>query len=190
MLKKSLSAYSLASSKSLSFLQILLASCFIALCAQIKIPLYFTPVPLTFQGVGILLVALMLGGKKGALATGSYLLQGALGLPVWAGGISSGIFYLLGPTGGYLFAYVLQAYFVGFFSEKFLRTSFVKLFCALVLSVFFHLLLGSLWLSYFVGIDRSLQLGMFPFLFLDCAKALGALGLIQMVKKHPLNTHT
>ena len=81
----------------LSFLQVLGASLFIGLCAQIKIPLYFTPVPLTGQTFAVILIASTLSRRKALLATVLYLMEGSLGLPVWAGG-AFGVHRLFGPT--------------------------------------------------------------------------------------------
>src|SRR3954452_17547178 len=77
------------------------ASLFVALCARISVPLPFTPVPLTLQNFGVLLVGLLLGSRAGFAALVIYLVEGAAGLPVFANG-SLG---LLGPTAGFLFAY-------------------------------------------------------------------------------------
>src|SRR5208283_308394 len=84
------------------------ASLFVALCARITVPLPFTPVPLTLQNFGVLTVGLLLGSRRGAAALALYLLEGAIGLPVFSMG--AGIAYLLGPTGGFLIAYPLVAF--------------------------------------------------------------------------------
>src|ERR1700684_3857010 len=81
------------------------ASLFVALCARVSLPLPFTPVPLTLQNFGVLLAGLMLGSRRGFAALVLYLAEGAAGLPVFSIGGLGGIAQLLGPTGGYLFAY-------------------------------------------------------------------------------------
>jgi biotin transport system substrate-specific component len=106
-----------------SFFQILFAACFMGVCAQIKIPLHFTPVPLTVQTTGVMLIGVFLGSRKGVYAILFYLIQGCLGLPVWAGG-ASGFLHFTGPTGGYLMASILQVAFIGWFLEKRRKTSF------------------------------------------------------------------
>src|SRR3989339_1369533 len=91
------------------------AALFAALTAAvspIKIPLGFTPVPITLQTLMVLLSGAMLGPYYGALAMILYILVGALGLPVFAGG-GSGIGALLGPTGGYLISYFIAAFVIG-----------------------------------------------------------------------------
>jgi biotin transport system substrate-specific component len=193
MLKKSLTERSrtnilqmIASSvKSLPVLQVILASCFIAICAQIKIPLYFTPVPFTVQGIAVMLVGAILGSRKGALAVLCYLVQGSLGLPVWAGGATGGLSYLLKGlgTGGYLMAYVIQAYLIGWFMEKYPRANLLKIAGVMVLSVCLQLSLGSLWLAQFVGLKRCFTLGCFPFILGDAAKALLVATSIRFCRK-------
>src|SRR3989339_1178484 len=91
------------------------AALFAALTAAvspIKIPLGFTPVPITLQTLMVLLSGAMLGARYGALSQFLYLVLGAAGLPVFAGG-SGGIASLFGPTGGYLFSYPIAAFIVG-----------------------------------------------------------------------------
>src|ERR1700758_5826740 len=81
------------------------ATLFVALCARITIPLMpLTPVPLTVQNLGVLLVGMMLGSRRGFAALALYLAEGAVGLPVFSSG-GWGIAYLQGATGGFLLAY-------------------------------------------------------------------------------------
>ena len=106
------------------------AALFAALTAAVspfKIPLGFTPVPITLQTLMVLLSGAMLGPYYGALAMILYILVGALGLPVFAGG-GSGIGALLGPSGGYLFSYFIAAFVVGKMLEKKNLTLFIKYF--------------------------------------------------------------
>src|ERR671918_68403 len=89
---------------------ILLGALFVAALAQIEIPLPFTPVPITGQTFGVLLVGAALGSKRGAASLASYLAMGAFGLPFLAGG-AHGLDILIGATGGYLIGFVIAAYF-------------------------------------------------------------------------------
>ena len=83
-----------------------------AAIAPVKIPLGFTPVPITLQTIAVLLSGAMAGPYYGALAMAIYVLVGIIGLPVFAGG-SSGIQALYGPTGGYLISYFIAAFVIG-----------------------------------------------------------------------------
>lgn len=91
------------------------ASLFVALCAKITVPL--TPVPLTVQNFAVILVGLMLGGRRGFAALVLYLAEGASGLPVFTPG-PGGIAQLLGPTGGFLIAFPFVAGLAGWLFER------------------------------------------------------------------------
>jgi biotin transport system substrate-specific component len=95
------------------------ASLFVAVCARVTVPLPFTPVPLTLQNFGVLAVGLLLGSRRGFAALALYLLEGALGLPVFSPSIALGfgIARILGPTGGFLMAYPLVAFVTGWIYE-------------------------------------------------------------------------
>ncbi|MBC8135454.1 MAG: biotin transporter BioY, partial [Fibrella sp.] len=93
-------------------LLILGASALITLCAQVAIPLPWTPVPITGQTFGVLLSGVLLGSRRGYLACLAYLVEGAAGLPVFAGGMS-GFLPFIGLTGGYLAAFPVAAFMVG-----------------------------------------------------------------------------
>jgi len=164
----------------LPLLQILCASLFIGLCAQIQIPLYFTPVPLTGQTFAVILIASTLGRRNAVLATMLYLMEGSLGLPVFAGG-AFGVHRLFGPTGGYLIAYPLQAYFVSYFIEKQKVKSFFKTLVILSSSCCIQLGIGTLWLSNFVGSNHAFMMGFYPF---TLGEILKSLIVATYVKKH------
>src|SRR5512145_737083 len=96
---------------------ITLGALFVAVLAQVKIPLPFTPVPLTGQTFAVLLVAAALGSKRGAASMALYIALGAFGLPVFAGG-AAGLAYLSGATLGYLIGFVMAAYVIGLMAER------------------------------------------------------------------------
>ena len=93
------------------------ASLVVALCARVTVPLPFTPVPLTLQNFGVLLVGLLLGSRRGFAALALYLVEGASGLPVFSPAGPGGIAQILGPTGGFLMAYPLVAFTAGWIYE-------------------------------------------------------------------------
>src|SRR2546423_11420776 len=96
---------------------VLAASLFVAVCAHIAIPLWFTPVPITLQTFAVLLVGLTLGSRRGFAALALYLAEGAAGLPVFAPG-PAGIAKLIGFTGGYLLSYPVAAFLAGYVAER------------------------------------------------------------------------
>ena len=147
------------------------ASWLLAISAQFSFNLPFSPVPVTGQTLAVLLIGSLLGKNRGAAAVGLYLLQGAAGLPVFAGG-KSGFITLVGPTGGYLIGFIAAAYIVGILAElrynkSLIYTGFSMLIGTLVIYIF-----GLFWLVQFVGESSALQLGLFPFLVGDFVKIL------------------
>src|SRR6202045_1463200 len=94
------------------------ASLFVALCARVALPLPFTPVPLTLQNFGVLLVGLSLGGRRGFAALALYLIEGASGMPVFNPSGPGGVAQLLGATGGFLLAYPFVAGLAGWIMER------------------------------------------------------------------------
>jgi biotin transport system substrate-specific component len=144
-----------------------------AVFAQIRIPLPFTPVPLTGQTFAVLLVGAALGSKRGAASLMLYTLMGALGLPFFAGG-ESGLAYMSGPTLGYLAGFVAAAYVVGLLAERGLersvRTSLVP-FLAGTLIIY---LFGAGWLAVLFGVEQALLLGVLPFIVGDAIKLVMA----------------
>jgi biotin transport system substrate-specific component len=172
----------------LSGLQILGASLFLALCAQIRIPLYFSPVPLSGQTFAVMFIGATMGSRKGLLSVLAYLLEGSLGLPVFAGGWTSlGLMSLLGTNGGYFLGFIFQAFLVGSFIER--QTSFqaVKTISVLLLSCALQLGLGVVWLSAFVGFEASLVMGLYPFLFGELVKSMGIAAFLK--RQYEKNSH-
>src|SRR5580693_6193989 len=96
---------------------VIAASLFVALCARVVLPLPFTPVPLTLQNFGVLLVGLSLGGRRAFAALFLYLAEGLMGMPVFSPTGPGGVAQLLGPTGGFLLAYPFVAGIAGWVFE-------------------------------------------------------------------------
>jgi biotin transport system substrate-specific component len=94
------------------------ANILLALCAHIAIPLPWTPVPITGQTFGVLLVAVLLGARRGAMTLGLYLLEGIAGLPVFQPYGLPGAARFVGPTAGFLLAYPAAAFFTGWLVER------------------------------------------------------------------------
>ena len=98
------------------------ASLLMAICAHVSIPLWFTPVPITLQTFGVMLLALTLGGWRASAALVLYLVEGISGLPVFSPSGPGGIAQILGPTGGFLMAYPLAALVGGLIVQKLSRS--------------------------------------------------------------------
>jgi len=172
-----------------------------AVGAFIAIPLPFSPVPIVLQNFFILLIALVLGPRMGTASVALYLLVGALGLPVFAGG-KGGFAHFFGPTGGYLAGFLLSAWITGVLAggghrqknrepraatkgnaqkTKF-RFQDAAAAAAGVLSVY---LLGIPWLAYKLGFDwkKALIVGFLPFIAGDVLKAAAAAALAPEVRR-------
>lgn len=143
-------------------------SLFIAAAAQVAVRLPFSPVPVTGQTLAVLLVGALLGSRRGAMSVLAYLLEGAVGMPVLAGG-AGGIAYMLGPTGGYLLGFVLAAFVVGRMAEwGWTRTATTTALAMLIGNAVIYAL-GLPWLALYVG-RQAMAVGLLPFLAGDLLK--------------------
>ncbi len=143
-------------------------SAFVGLTAQVAIPLW--PVPLTLTTLGVLFTGAALGSKRGALALLLYLAEGAVGLPVFAGG-ASGVAYALGPTGGYLVGFVVAAGIVGLLAERGWDRRPIWTALAMVVGNLIIYVLGVTWLAVFLGDPgTALVQGMLIFVIGDLVK--------------------
>lgn len=145
-----------------------------ALGAFVRVPLPFTPVPITLQTFFVLLSGAFLGRRSGSFTQLLYLVTGVCGAPIFTGA-ASGWIYLLGPTGGYFFGFILAAFFTGRFigySEK----SPLRVFGLFFLADLLLLSCGSLWLKVIAGISfqKALLIGFLPFIAPDLLKAAAA----------------
>lgn len=144
-------------------LAVLVGSMFITLCSKISFLLPFTPVPITLQTFGVIMIGMLMGSKRGASAVGLYLLQGALGLPVFAVA-GAGLPYMLGPTGGYLFAFIISAFVVGLLAEKDWDKNIILSLVSFAVGTIIIYTFGVLWLSRFIGWDKVFVAGVLPFI--------------------------
>lgn len=165
------------SSRAINLMLVLGVSWLIALSAQYSIQIPFSPVPITGQTLVVLLAGLVLGKYRASGAVGLYLLQGAAGLPFFAGG-NAGLAVLIGPTGGYLFGFLAAAYIVGMLSELRHRRSLWQAASALLIGNLLIYIFGLVWLARFVGEARVLSMGLYPFLVGDGLKLVAALILV------------
>ena len=150
------------------------ASLFVALCARITIPLPFTPVPLTVQNFGVLLVGLMLGSRRGFAALVLYLAEGAAGLPVFNPTGPGGIAQLFGPTGGFLLAYPLVAWLTGFIMERG-RKSFSRAAIGGLAGEIVLFAGGLTWLAILShSVAQAIRWGLYWFIFAEVIKIMMA----------------
>ena len=165
----------------------------IGLAAQIRIPLPWTPVPITGQTFAVLLAGVLLGRWYGGLSLAAYAGLGAAGLPWFAPKVGMPIFsaggvgHLAGPTGGYIIGFIIAALFLGYFTDKYIKARgflsmlSLMLFANFVLIYIPGLLQLHLWLNLIKGGTTSfyqiLTMGLFPFIAGDVIKVIAAAGI-------------
>lgn len=152
-------------------------SLLVALCARVTIPLPGTPVPLTVQNFGVLLVGLLLGSRRGFAALALYLAEGAMGLPVFSPVGPGGIAQLLGPTGGFLLAYPLVAWVAGFVMERG-RKGFARAAMGGLLGEVVLFIGGLSWLAVLThSVAQAFRWGLYWFAFAEVIKVMMAAGI-------------
>jgi biotin transport system substrate-specific component len=160
---------------------VFLGSAFVAACSHVALPLWFTPVPLTMQPFAVLLLGLLLSPRLAAATLGTYLLEGALGLPVFAPGFGfgSGIAHLAGPTGGYLLSYPAAAVLISYLWRRSSRGFSTAVACA-ALGNLVILSCGFLWIYAFThaSAGTAFALAVLPFLPGDALKVVAAASLV------------
>ena len=154
---------------------VVFGSLLLAVSAQFKIPLY--PVPVTGQTLVVLLIGMTYGPRLGGITLAAYLFEGALGLPVFAGG-AAGVAVLMGPTAGYLFGFLLAAIAMGYLAERGMGRTVVSTIAAMVIGNCVVYLCGALWLANFIGFGEAIVMGVLPFLYGDALKLVVAAGLM------------
>lgn len=159
------------------------ASLFVALCARVTVPLPFTPVPLTMQDFGVLLVGLTLGSRRGFAALALYLAEGAAGLPVFNPLGPGGIAQLLGPTGGFLMMYPLVAGLAGWIVERG-RATFARAAAAGFLAEMVLFAGGIGWLAILThSFAQAIRFGLYWFVFAQVIKVMFAAALAVRVRR-------
>lgn len=163
---------------------VLIAGSALTLFARLSIPLPFTPVPITGQTLGVLLVGALLGGRRGALAVLAYVGEGILGLPVFAGGTSAwsastaGVPVIVGPTAGYLMSFPIAACVVGLLADRGWDRRFRRAACAMLAGEAVIYLIALPWFARYVGAGQAVALGMLPFLAGDAIKVIVAAAVL------------
>ena len=141
--------------------------------AQIRINLFFTPVPITGQTFGVLILAAAYGSRLGFATVCTYLFVGIVGLPVFAGA-SSGWAYFSGATAGYLVGFGVAAYLVGYLSEIGWDRKPASVIASMLLGNLVIYIFGVTWLSYSLNISfaKAVSLGLEPFIVGDAFKII------------------
>jgi biotin transport system substrate-specific component len=162
-------------------LLVLAGTGFVALAAQVKIDLSFTPVPITGQTFAVVLVGASLGALLGLASLGLYLFVGALGAPVYADG-QHGWDVLTGPTGGYIVGFVVAACLTGFLAQQRWDRRFSSAVAAMLTGNVVIYLFGLPWLAAKIdaGLEDTLEAGLYPFVVGDLLKLYLAGALLPL----------
>lgn len=159
-----------------------LGTALLALAARIEIPLPFSPVPVTGQTFAVLVIGASLGARLGALTVAAYVLEGVIGLPVFAGG-TSGIARVVGPTGGFLAGFIVAAAVIGWLAERGWTRTIPSTIAAMIVGEIAIYALGLAWLSRFPLPVGLLNAGLLPFLAGDLYKIALATALLPPITR-------
>jgi len=138
----------------------LLGSALLAISAKVQVP--FWPVPMTMQTLVVLLMGAHGGVRLAAATVLAYLMEGAVGLPVFSTG--AGLAFMAGPTGGYLVGFLVSALVTAFAFEKGFAKTLLGAAAVFVVADALVLALGFVWLSTLMGVEKALAVGVIPFL--------------------------
>ncbi|CAF24547.1 biotin transporter BioY [Candidatus Protochlamydia amoebophila] len=143
--------------------QVLAASFFLALCAQIKIALPFTPIPLTMQTLAVMIIGVTLGKRNGVWAILAYFAEIAVGMPVLSNFEMNPLVFF-GPKAGYIFGFLAQVYLMGWAVEKMKKHQIQFLALMGFVACITQLAIGVLGLAPFVGWKNVIMMGFYPFI--------------------------
>jgi biotin transport system substrate-specific component len=150
----------------------------LTLSARAQVP--FWPVPMTLQSLVVLAMASALGGRLATAAVALYLVEGALGLPVFAGTPEKGLgfAYMAGPTGGYLAGFLVAAAVVGHAADHGWDRSAPRLLAVMSLGHALIFAFGYAWLAMLLGAHVAWTAGVAPFALATLVKTLLAAALV------------
>ena len=158
---------------------IVTCSVLLILSAKIKVDLY--PVPMTLQPLAVLMIAMLCGRNIAVASVSLYLFQGIIGLPVFAYG--GGLIYLMGPTGGFLFGFLIASIIVGEFADRGWGQFLFKSMFTMLIGMFIIYFFGILQLSVIKGFDFAIINGLKPFIIGDFYKLILAALLLPQIWK-------
>jgi len=158
---------------------VLLGSALLAVSAKVQVP--FWPVPMTMQTLVVLLIGAHAGTRLAGLTVLAYLLEGAVGLPVFSTG--AGLGFMAGPTGGYLVGFLVSALLVSFAVERGFTRSLPAALAVFVVGDLVILGLGVAWLSTLIGFEKALMVGVVPFLPAEALKIALATASLPLVRR-------
>jgi biotin transport system substrate-specific component len=158
---------------------ILFGSFLLAVSSKVQVP--FWPVPMTMQTFVVFLIGMSYGWRLSFFTLFAYIVEGAIGLPVFATG--AGLTYLMGPTAGYIYGMLLAAIVIGFLSEKGFSKSYYLSLVSLLIGSIIIFTLGVGYLGSIIGYDKAINYGLLPFISSELFKIALAVALIPSLSK-------
>ncbi|MFD2654247.1 biotin transporter BioY [Brucella rhizosphaerae] len=156
----------------------ILGSAVLTIAANIKVDLHYVNV--TMQTAALFAISALYGSRLAVATVALYLLEGALGMPVFTGTPEKGVglAYMMGPTGGYLLSYLFAAWMIGRAADKGLAHKPLALGGVMLLAEAVVLVMGAGWMAYLYGLEKSIAFGFGAFIIADLVKlALAACGV-------------
>ncbi len=163
-----------------NILLILFGTLLLTLSSKIQVP--FWPVPMTMQTFVVLIIAMAYGWKLSFLTLLAYLIEGALGLPVFAKG--GGFLYLTGPTAGYLYGMTIAAAVIGYFADLGYGKTIIKCVLPLLIGTIIIFVFGIGYLSSIIGFEKAIVAGLLPFIPSELFKIALAVLIIPTIWKY------
>lgn len=170
----------------MGFAAVVIGSLLLTASARTQIP--FWPVPMTMQTMAVILIGMTLGSRLGFIVVTAYVLEGLMGLPVFANSPArgTGLAYLMGPTGGYIVGFCAAAYVSGWLAERGYGETFLRAGLVNVVGTLIMLALGYAWLAHLIGVEKAFALGVMPFLLSSLVKVGFGAGLAVLIARSPL----
>ena len=158
---------------------VLFGSILLIISSKIKIDLY--PVPMTLQPLAVLMIAMLYGRNLATATIGCYILQGLIGLPVFAYG--GGLMYVFGPTGGFIIGFLISGIVLGELADRGWGRRFITSIVCMLLGLLIIYFFGVLQLTLIKGFEYAILKGFYPFLIGDLYKLLIAGILVPYIWK-------
>ena len=159
---------------------VLFGTLLLTVSSKIQVP--FWPVPMTMQTFIVLIIAMAYGWKLSFLTLIAYLIEGALGLPVFAKG--GGLLYLTGPTAGYLYGMAIAAAVIGYFADLGYGKTIIKCILPLMIGTIIIFVFGIGYLSSIIGFEKAIVAGLLPFIPSELFKIALAVLIIPTIWKY------
>lgn len=165
-------------SQSRTLLHTIFGALFLALLAQITVPL--SPIPMTLQTLGVFLIALYQGGRQGALSTLFYLALATMGAPVLSGGIPNPL-WMFTPKVGYIASWPIAAFICGTLYQNIRGSQLKRSLLAVLAAQTIIYSFGIIALCFFIPFSSAIQVGFLPFISLDLIKLITAISIRKFI---------